>query len=117
MSKEFEEPPFKMTPVVFHVLLSLADGEAHAYGIMKDVEERTGGRVKLAPGSLHYTVSKLLGAGMIEEPDERPDVPDDDGRRIYYALTGYGRQVLAAQATLMAELVEFARARDLIVES
>jgi len=112
---EESKAPFRMTPVVFHVLLALADGESHAYQIMKDVPERSGGAVDVGPGSLHYTLGKLQDAAMIEESDG-PDDPDDDARRKYYRLTGRGREILSAEASVLAEIVEFARERDLIAE-
>jgi DNA-binding PadR family transcriptional regulator len=116
MAPDRPDLPFRMTPVVFQVLLSLAGDDAHAYGIMKEVEDRTGGDVRLAPGSLHYTLGKLLDAGLVEEPPERPTGPEDDGRRIYYRLTDQGRQVVSAEASFMARMVELARERDLIAE-
>lgn len=106
--------PFKMTAAVFHVLLSLVDQDAHAYGIMKSVEKRTTGAVRIAPGSLHFTIGKLLDAGMVEE-SAGPGEPGEDERRKYFTLTSYGREVVSREATLMAEIVEFARERDLIV--
>ena len=116
MSPERPELPFKMTQVVFQVLLSLAAGDAHAYGIMKDVRERTDGSVKIAPGSLHFTLGKLLDAGLVVEPDEASPRGGHDERRIYYRLTPYGRSVLSSEATFMAEMVELARASNLIPE-
>jgi len=107
--------PFRMTPVVFHVLLALADEESHAYQIMKDVPERSGGAVEVGPGSLHYTLGKLLEADMIEESDG-PEDPDDDARRKYYRLTARGREILSAEASVLAEIVDSARDRDLISE-
>jgi len=108
--------PFRMTPVVFHVLLALADEESHAYQSMKDVPERSGGAVEIGPGSLHYTLGKLLETGMIEESDG-PEDPEDDARRKYYRLTTHGRAILRAEASVLADIVAFARDRDLISES
>lgn len=110
------ETPFRMTPVVFHVLLALAEGDNHAYQIMKDVPERTDGAIEIGPGSLHYTLSKLLDAGLVEEPDDRPHPDRDDPRRKYYRLTSRGREVLSAEATLLAEIVDFASEKGLIAE-
>lgn len=108
------EAPFRMTPVVFHVLLSLAEADSHAYGIMKEVPERTNGTLEIGPGSLHFTLGKLGDAGMIEESDDRPDPEEDDARRKYYRLTSYGREVLSAEASLLAEIVDIAAARGLV---
>src|SRR5579859_5083331 len=51
------------------VLLVLADGDLHGYGIMKEVERQSQGRVPLEVGSLYRTLSRLLDAGLIEESD------------------------------------------------
>ena len=112
--EEQARAPFRMTPVVFHVLLSLADGEVHAYGIMKDVSARTSGAISIGPGSLHFTLSKLLDAEMIEESSARPDPEIDDARRKYYQLTTYGRAVLESELGALSDIVELARAKNLV---
>jgi DNA-binding PadR family transcriptional regulator len=105
----------KVTPVVFHVLLSLVDGHAHAYGIMQAIPKRTEGALRVPPGSLHYTLAKLLEAGWIAEAEDASHAPDANPRRRYYSLTARGREALSREATLLAEIVEFARERDLVV--
>ena len=117
MSREPDvRPPVKMTPAAFHVLLCLADAEAHAYGMMKEVERRTGGAVTIGPGSLHFMLSRLESAGMIAESQARPDPAVDDPRRKYYELTDLGRRVLRAEVAALAEIVELARSKDLASE-
>ena len=106
--------PFRMTPVVFHVLLALADGDSHAYQIMKDIPERTDGTLEVGPGSLHFTLGKLVDAGMVEESDERPEPEEDDARRKYYRLTAYGREILRSEASLLADIVSYASERGLV---
>lgn len=106
--------PFRMTPVVFHVLLALSEGDSHAYQIMKDVPERTDGALEIGPGSLHYTLGKLEDAGLVEESDHRPDPAEDDARRRYYRLTAHGREVLSAEASLLADIVDFASEQGLV---
>lgn len=103
-----------LTPAVFHILLALADGEKHGYAIMREVETTTHGRVKMGPGTLYGTIKRLLKSGLIEETDERPDREMDDERRRYYQLTRDGGQLLRAEATRLAELVELARGRKLL---
>ena len=61
-----------LTPVAFNVLLALADEERHGYGIILEVEERTGGGVRVGPGTLYGALKRLREGGMIEESDERP---------------------------------------------
>ena len=101
-----------LTPPVFHVLLALADGEKHGYAILKEVEERTAGRVQLSTGTLYAIFKRLLNDGVIEEIDERPD--EDDERRRYYGLTEFGKQVAVAEAERMEDLVASARAKKLV---
>lgn len=87
------------------------DGERHGYGIMLEVRERTGGRVRLGPGTLYGAIKRLKEGGVIEESGERPDpgeAPDDERRR-YYRLTGFGGKVLAAEVERLDGLVRAAR--------
>jgi DNA-binding PadR family transcriptional regulator len=112
------EPPVEslvpLTPPVFHILLTLADGETHGYAIMQEVGRRSGGSVKLGPGTLYGAISRLLEDGLIEESDERPDAKLDDTRRRYYRLTNFGGRVLAAETDRLAGLVRAARATKVI---
>jgi DNA-binding PadR family transcriptional regulator len=103
-----------LTPAVFHILLSLSDGEKHGYAIMRVVEETTQGRMVLGPGTLYGAIKRLLKGGLIVESDYRPDPVIDDSRRRYYKLTDLGRVVLAAESERMADLVEHARRKDLL---
>src|SRR5215212_9096602 len=97
-----------LTPVALNVLLALADGERHGYGIMLEVRERTGGRVRLGPGTLYGAIKRLKEGGVIEESGERPDPKADDERR-YYRLTVFGGEVLAAEVERLDGLVRAAR--------
>ena len=103
-----------LSPAVFHVLLALADAERHGYGIIKEVEARTDGRVRLGPGTLYGSIKRMLEEGLIEESDERPDASLDDERRRYYRLTGFGRRVASAEAERLSGLVDAARAKRLL---
>src|SRR3712207_5182028 len=80
-----------LTPAVLQILLSLADEERHGYGIMREVEDRTGGGVRMGPGTLYGSIKRMLVDGLIEESDERPDPELDDSRRHYYRITDFGR--------------------------
>jgi len=103
------ESVLPLTPAVFHILLTLADGEAHGYAIMQEVTRRSGGTVRLGPGTLYGAISRLLQDGIIEESEERPDPHMDDTRRRYYRLSNLGGRVLAAETERLAELVKAAR--------
>jgi DNA-binding PadR family transcriptional regulator len=103
-----------LTQPVFNILLALADGEKHGYGIMQEIEANTGGRLRLGPGTLYGSIKRMLEDGWIEESDERPDPAHDDERRRYYRLTEFGQRVAAAEATRMEELVRLAHNRRLL---
>jgi DNA-binding PadR family transcriptional regulator len=105
-----------LTPAVFHILLTLADGERHGYAIMQEVAGRTGGQVRLGPGTLYRSIKRMLEDGLIQESDQRPDPELDDERRIYYRLTDFGQRTAAAEAGRLARLVGVARAKNLLPE-
>jgi len=98
----------------FHILVSLADRDRHGYSVMLDVAERTGGRLRLSPSSLYAAIKRLLGQGLIEELDERPDPQHDDERRRYYRLTRLGRRVAVEEARRLERLLSDARATGLL---
>jgi DNA-binding PadR family transcriptional regulator len=100
-----------LSPVVFHILLSLGEGERHGYALKREISLRTGGKLKLGPGVLYGSINKMLEQGLIEESDERPDAHLDDERRRYYRITTHGRKVAQAEAARMRELVQLAAAR------
>lgn len=102
-----------LTPAVFHVLLALAGGEMHGYGIMQDVARISGGCVRMGPGTLYGTIKRMLEAKLIVESDERPDPALDDERRRYYRLTGLGSRIAAAEAQRLSSLLKAARKRGL----
>ncbi len=105
-----------LTPAALHILLSLADEERHGYGIMREVEERTGSKMRLGPGTLYGSVKRMLGDGLIEESEERPDPELDDQRRRYYRLTDFGRRVAGAEAGRLEDLVNIAYEKKLLRE-
>lgn len=89
----------------FHIMLSLAGGEQHGYGIMQEVLQRTTGKVRLWPATLYGSIKRLIEAELIEESDERPAPELDDARRRYYRLTALGSRVLNAECERLQELV------------
>ena len=99
-------PP--LTPAVLHILLALATEERHGYGIMKQVEAESHGKVKMGPGTLYGSIGRMMTAGLIRESDKRVDPAMDDERRIYYAITGLGRRALEAELDRYREVVAVA---------
>ena len=106
--------PAPLTPAVFHILLALADGERHGYGIMQEVSARTGGKVILGPGTLYGTINRMLESGLLVEAGERSDPALNDERRRYYRLTNQGRRAAVEEAERLEELVRTARAKHLL---
>jgi len=104
-----------LKPQWFHVMLSLAGGEQHGYGIMQEVLNRTNGKVRLWPATLYGSIKRLIEAGLIEESDERPAPEFDDARRRYYRLTALGRRVLDAECERLQELVNSIRMKQGLV--
>jgi DNA-binding PadR family transcriptional regulator len=102
-----------LTPAVFNILLALADGEKHGYGIMQEVETNTKGQMLMGPGTLYGSIKRMLQADLIEESDERADPEMDDQRRRYYKLTSLGRRTLRMEAERLAAQVKIARAKNI----
>src|SRR5467141_1654790 len=103
-----------LTPAMFHVLLALAGDDLHGYAILKEVDLRTSGKVRLSTGTLYGIIKRLLADGLVVERRTRPAEADDDERRRYYRMTEKGREVAAAEAERMDEVLSIARARNLL---
>lgn len=98
-----------LTPAVFHILLALSTGERHGYGIMKQVESDSQGKVNMGAGTLYGSLKRMFDAGLIEESGKRVDPEMDDARRIYYRNTGIGEKALADELERLENLVNRAR--------
>jgi DNA-binding PadR family transcriptional regulator len=102
-----------LTPAVLHILLALSTEERHGYGIMKQVERESNGKVKMGPGTLYGSINRMMEAGLLRESEKRPDPDLDDERRIYYAITGAGRKALEAELSRYREVVAVATEKRL----
>ena len=98
----------------FHILLAVADEDRHGYGIIGDIEQRTGGQLRLSAGTLYRSIQRMVEQDLIVETDERPAPEFDDERRRYYRITPFGRRVAKAEAQRLSSLVEQARAMGLM---
>lgn len=98
-----------LTPAVLHILLALSTQERHGYGVMKQVEADSHGKVKMGPGTLYGSIARMIEAGLIRESDKKTDPTMDDERRVYYKLTGLGQEALAAELDRYREVVAVAR--------
>jgi DNA-binding PadR family transcriptional regulator len=108
-------------PTEFQILLALAAGELHGYGIMQEVERASGGTARLGPGTLYGAIKRMLRAGWVEQTPVGPaGGADEDAaavdprRRCNYRLTRAGRKAAADAARRLADLVSAAAQRGLI---
>ena len=97
----------------FHILLALLKEDRHGYAVILDVEQRTGGELRLSAGTLYRSIQRMLEQGLIRETHTRPAPELDDERRRYYRITPFGTAVAGAEARRMSELVRMARAQGL----
>jgi DNA-binding PadR family transcriptional regulator len=105
-------PKQKLNPLpsaAFQILLALAGEDLHGYGIMRQVEEQTGGQMRLGPGTLYSSIQSLLEENLIEEIE----APAEQERRRCYRLTTAGRKLARAEAERLAEVLRVARARKI----
>lgn len=103
-----EEEFLPLSPIAFHILVSLAGQDRHGYDIMKQVEADSEGRVIISIGTLYGAIKRLLKMGLIEESDREPG-PDEDPRRRYYRITGLGERVAKAELKRLEKSVTLAR--------
>lgn len=102
-----------LSEAVFHILLALADEDRHGYGIMQEVEERTGGRVRLGPGTLYGAIKRLREQELLSEAPSAASAETDERRR-YYRLTPFGREVAVLEARRLERVLDTARRKRLL---
>jgi DNA-binding PadR family transcriptional regulator len=102
-----------LTPAALDIVLALGDEELHGYAIMREVRRRTGGKRRLAPGTLYRSLRQMQERGLVAESEERPDPGLEDERRRYYRLTELGRKVAVAEVERLESLVRAARSKGL----
>ena len=103
-----------LTPLAFHVMLALADESRHGYSIIREVDARTDGLIRLRSGTLYTLLQRLLAEDLIVESTDRPDPDEDDERRRYYAMTDLGHRVLAAETRRLEAAVSEARRKNVL---
>ena len=111
MAKKRTNAP--LTPAVLHILLALSMKERHGYGIMKQVESDSKGKVNMGPGTLYGSLRRMIDAGLIRESSKKIDPKLDDERRVYYKITGLGQRALAAELQRYREVVAVAKRKQL----
>jgi DNA-binding PadR family transcriptional regulator len=108
------QPVPDLPPHWFQILLALADQDRHGLGIMSDVLDRTGGRMKLWPGMLYRNLSRLAEDGLVVEVDTPAGAESGGGRPRFYRITALGRRACAAEAQRLAGFVQAAREKKLL---
>lgn len=111
MKNNTNNPP--LTPAVLHILLALSIQERHGYGIMKEVEADSQGKVKMGPGTLYGSIGRMIETGLICESDKKIDPQMGDERRIYYKITGLGQKALSAELERYSNVVALAKHKRL----
>ena len=110
-------PKRKLDPLpaaAFQIMLALADGDLHGYAIMRQVEEQTGGRLRLGPGTLYGSIQALLEGKLIEDVDRPENIEVHSERRRYYRLTIAGRKMARSEAEKLADILRVARTRKIL---
>jgi DNA-binding PadR family transcriptional regulator len=105
-----------LSSATLHILLALAGGDLHGYGIIKEVVRNSGGHYRLGPGTLYDNLKKLMDAGLVSDAPpsssskRKAATAKEDDRR-FYTLTKEGRDVLAAEVDRLQIVVSQARLR------
>lgn len=114
MSTKRLAEPAALEPHWFQILLALADRDLHGLGIMNEVLERTGGRMRLWPGMLYRNLGRLTDLGLVVEVEAPVDSTAGGGRPRYFHITPPGRRACAAEAQRLAGFVAVARKKNLL---
>lgn len=99
-----------LTPVAFHVLVTLEAGPQHGYAIKREVEERTQGVIRLGAGTLYHAVGSLAKRGLIAECEAPEPEAVGSSRWRFHEITPLGARVLRAELARLEADVAFARA-------
>jgi DNA-binding PadR family transcriptional regulator len=98
-----------VTPQVFQILLSLADGPRHGYAIITDVSARTGGEMQLTASTLYDALARLADQSLIAVAPAPSDAASSDARRRYYELTPQGRAAAEEESRRLERVLAMAR--------
>jgi DNA-binding PadR family transcriptional regulator len=98
-----------LSPATFYILLALSDEDRHGYGIMQEVARQSEGRYKLGPGTFYDNLEKLIDRGVVKEVPRKSG--NDDPRRRYYRMTGFGRTLFVAEVSRLDSVVREAKVR------
>ena len=97
-----------LTPAVFYILFSLADGEKHGYAIMQETTQLSEGQFRMGPGTLYMTIQRLVELALIEEVWDSGEADKRESRRRYYRLTRQGRALLEIEISRIGTVLRLA---------
>lgn len=103
--KRSAEELIPLTHLTYHIMLVMRDGPSHGYAIARDVDRLSRGRLKPGTGTFYSAIRRMMDEAVIEEVDRPAHADSEDSRRRYYALTRFGREVLAAERARLTELL------------
>ena len=101
MDQHIKKVYVPMTETAFYILLCLRE-PTHGYGIVQTVEKLTDGAIKLAPGTMYGSLSKMEKDGIIRF------IHEEDKRKIY-KITDLGEEILALEIKRIERLYKIAR--------
>jgi DNA-binding PadR family transcriptional regulator len=113
-SESTKSPP--LSSATLHILLALAGGNLHGYGIIKEVTRNSDGHYRLGPGTLYDNLKKLIDAGLVADAatsssSKRKPVSSKEDDRRFYTLTKDGKNALAAEVDRLQSVVREAKLR------
>jgi DNA-binding PadR family transcriptional regulator len=113
-SDSTKRPP--LSSATLHILLALAGGNLHGYGIIKEVTRNSDGHYRLGPGTLYDNLKKLIDAGLVADAatassSKRKPVSSKEDDRRFYTLTKGGKNALAAEVDRLQNVVREAKLR------
>lgn len=103
-----------LSPATVHVLLALANGDLHGYGILLEVKRQSSGAYKMGPGTLYDNLKRLLSEELVEEIPAKGRL---EKTRREYRLTSLGCDVLRAETERLSKVIKVARRSLRLAES
>jgi DNA-binding PadR family transcriptional regulator len=114
LTKNTKSPP--LSTATLHILLALAGGNLHGYGIIKEVARNSDGHYRLGPGTLYDNLKKLISAGLVADvpissSSKRKAASAQEEDRRFFSLTREGKDALAREVDRLQGVVTKAKAR------
>ena len=105
-----------LSSATLHILLALAGGNLHGYGIIKEIKRSSDGQYRLGPGTLYDNLKKLMDTGLVADApksasSKRKSAAAKEDDRRFYTLTKEGRAALTVEVDRLQSVVTQARLR------